>query len=100
MKSHELAKLLLSKPDVDVTASLDVQSGVYDKHGDEYTSKVFGYSLIDVIQSNADTTLLFEVSGSGGDNVDVLDAVREVQLNIVSLLELREEMDNNEKQTL
>lgn len=83
MKSHELAKLLLSNPDMEITASLDIESGVYDDSGDEYISKIFGYSLVDLIVSSGESTLHFEVSGSGWNNIDVLEAVHYAQMEEV-----------------
>lgn len=55
MKSHELAKKLLNRPDVNVTASLDISMG-----DDDAGRRIFSDSLDSLEQDNTgDITLLF-----------------------------------------
>ena len=53
MRSHELAKLLLSLPDSQVTASIDLEN----------ESKVFAHSICDVFPTNSNEVVVhFELS--------------------------------------
>ena len=57
MRSHELAELLLSQPDREVVASVDI-----DDDG-----KVFGKSICDVFEGNRDEIIVhFELSETQG----------------------------------
>lgn len=62
MKSHELARRLLSMPDLDVVASVDIATGILDKHGDEIIDKIFGTSICEVFEDRTESILHFELS--------------------------------------
>lgn len=85
MRSHELAKALLEMPDGELVASLDIETDVKDKHGDEIIAKVFGYSMIEVFATRAtrnEVVLQFESSGAGGEGVDVIEVVKAAQRGV------------------
>ncbi len=79
MKAHELAKQLLSLPDMDVSASCDIETGVFDEGGDEVIAKLFADGICEVFSDNYGITIQFESSCSGGEGVDVIEVVREAQ---------------------
>ncbi|MEF1337508.1 hypothetical protein REH81_12065 [Vibrio rotiferianus] len=82
MRSHELAKALLEMPDGELVASLDIETDVKDKHGDEIIAKVFGYSMIEAFASQNEVVLQFEGSGAGGEGVDVIEVVKAAQRGV------------------
>jgi hypothetical protein len=80
MNTHEIAKYWLDNPDKEIEVSLDIPTGVIDKHGDEIIAKVFGSGLVDYFSPNHDSaTLHFEVAHSGGEGVDVVEVVKLAQ---------------------
>ena len=46
MDSHQLADRLYELPKGEVDASIDIDTGVLDKHGDVITAKVFASSIV------------------------------------------------------
>lgn len=48
MRTHELANFLLSLPDSDLEASIEVDSKVKDSHGDVITAHGIASSIVDV----------------------------------------------------
>lgn len=84
MTSHELAKILLENNDAPITATVEIETGVYDKHGDEIIAHLDCFSIIEVIE-NKDTPwgkvveniIHFESSCSRTDGIDVIKVVSE-----------------------
>ena len=81
MTNAELAAILLQNPDAEISASLDIETKVFDKHGDEIIAKIHGYSLCEAIQiqpspnsSVQEIVLLFEQSGAG-NGIDVIETI-------------------------
>lgn len=82
MTSHELAKLLLETNDAPISATVEIETEVYDKYGDEIIAHLECFSIIDVI-ANKDTPwgevveniIKFESSGSRLDGIDVVKVV-------------------------
>lgn len=76
MNTHEVARMLLNAPNSEIFASIDIATGVKDEYGDEIIAKIFGSSLVDVTcEKHYGATLLFELSHSGGEGVDVVETV-------------------------
>ncbi|MBM25236.1 MAG: hypothetical protein CL760_06035 [Chloroflexi bacterium] len=82
---HELAKQWLEEEDGEITASIDVPTGVFNEHGDEFIAKLHAYSICDHFvqrrRKNNPSVLHFElVSSEENDGaVDVTKAVHEAQ---------------------
>ncbi|ELP6118948.1 TPA: hypothetical protein I7730_15960 [Vibrio vulnificus] len=85
--THELGKWLLEQPNLPIDklfASIDIESGVNDKHGDEIIAKLYGHSLIEAftIGSPAAATpvtniaLHFETSASSAEGIHVGNLVK------------------------
>ena len=83
MTSHELAKLLLASNDAPISATVEIETGVEDKYGDEIIAHLECYSLFEVIsqtdgpaQGNViENILKFEASGSRAEGIDVVAVV-------------------------
>lgn len=80
MRSHELGKTLLSMPDCDISASIDIDTEVNGADGEVLIAKLYAHSICEVFHSQGDVTIQFEKSGSGDNEaVDVISVVQEAQ---------------------
>lgn len=66
MTSHEIARMLLTMPDKEFTASIDVARGGFDR---ESVMKVYGYLPMEVIENETYVTVLFEDGYDFGESV-------------------------------
>lgn len=89
MTSHELAKALLETNDAPIYATVEIETGVYDKYGDEIIAHLECYDLIDIISPQdrpngkvTENILKFESSGSRLDGIDVVQVVSDAAKNI------------------
>lgn len=76
-----LAELRLKVGDVEVNSSIDIETNVEDANGEQVIAKLYGYSIIEVIDSpKSEVVIHFEQSEScSGDSVDVIKAVSAAQ---------------------
>lgn len=79
MTNKDLIALLSKHPDNEIICSVDIDTNIKDKYGDNIIAKVFGYSIVDAFSSQGETVLHFEESGSGGYGVDVIEVVKLAQ---------------------
>ncbi|CAH9015017.1 hypothetical protein VP501E541_P0272 [Vibrio phage 501E54-1] len=90
MTSHELAKLLLENNDAPISATAEIETGVYDKYSDEVIAHLECYSVIECIALEdrpngevIENIIKFESSGSRVHGIDVVqvvsDAARKLQ---------------------
>ncbi|MGR5558354.1 hypothetical protein ACQKQC_18950 [Vibrio fortis] len=93
--THELGKWLLEQPNLPIDklfASIDIESGVNDKHGDEIIAKLYGHSLIEAIAVGNPTAatpvtniaLHFETSSSSDEGIHVGELVKSEATKTVS----------------
>ncbi|CAH9013704.1 hypothetical protein VP249E411_P0133 [Vibrio phage 249E41-1] len=82
MTSHELAKLLLENNDAPISGTVEIETGVYDKHGEEIIAHLDCFSIIDVyarqFEPNGEVfenKIHFECSVSRTDGIDVVQVV-------------------------
>lgn len=84
MTSHELAHFLLELEDTTISATAEIRTGKFDKHGDEIIAHLECYDLIDSIpirdnpfneKSTHEIVLQFESSGSRSTGIDVCKVV-------------------------
>lgn len=83
MTSHELAKALLEANDCPISATVEIDTGILDKHGDEIIVNLECYDLIDLISLKyhpngkvTENILQFETSGDREGVISVLGSVR------------------------
>ena len=84
MTSYELAKILLEGNDAPITATVEIETGVYDKHGDEIIAHLDCFSIVEVYARQLDPNgevfenkIHFESSCSRTDGIDVVKVVSE-----------------------
>ena len=89
MTSHELARALLETNDAPISATVEIETGVFDKYGDEVIAHLECYDLIDIISpqdkpngSVTENIIKFESSGSRLDGIDVVKVVSEAARKI------------------
>ena len=78
MRNDELAKLLNTVPDGTVFASLDIDTGVIDSHGNVIVAKIFGRSVCDAFKNIEGTGIMihFEESESDDSCGNVVEIIR------------------------
>ncbi|CAM0068013.1 hypothetical protein VPHK406_0271 [Vibrio phage K406] len=84
MTSHELARALLETNDAPISATVEIETGVFDKYGDEIIAHLECYSILELISNRFDpwsevieNIIHFEFSGSRLDGIDVVKVVSE-----------------------
>lgn len=89
MTSHELARALLETNDAPISATVEIETGVFDKYGDEIIAHLECYDLIELIQRQhklggdvTENILHFESSSSTSEGIDVVKVVSEAAYKI------------------
>ncbi len=84
MTSHELARALLETNDAPISATVEIETGVFDEYGDEIVAHLECYGLVELMNVQqapwsgvSDKILHFESSGSRLDGIDVVKVVSE-----------------------
>ncbi len=82
MKSHELAKILLSNPDVKISATVEVDTGIEDKHREVIIAHVECYDLFETIEVRSspwsethEIILHFTEAGGRRDGINTVAAI-------------------------
>lgn len=89
MTSHELAKALLETNDAPISATVEIETGVYDKYGDEIIAHLECFNIVEVYarQYSPDSQVFenkihFESSVSRLDGIDVVQVVSDTAKKI------------------
>ncbi len=82
MTSHELARILLENNDAPISGTVEIETGVKDRWGDEIIAHLECYSIIECIALEdhpngevIENIIKFESSGSRVHGIDVVQVV-------------------------